>query len=175
MKIFKVQLNWDQIIEKIYEYVISECKTFFGVENSGITFKIIPDNDKKTLIVAIYRDDLKVDFQDILKNQIFEFTTANYKQIEVKTNCHSIQPLNTEKQLPYNEIRYLYYGYNELLQFSFEIISQILKLKKYHVNIIKDNDAINYYFSKRFFDLADLNDANIKILDMSDYVLHKFL
>lgn len=47
MKIFKVRLHWRQIIEKVYEYVISDCETFFDVQNSDdLIFKIIPDNDK---------------------------------------------------------------------------------------------------------------------------------
>ena len=38
-----------------------------------------------------------------------------------------------------------------------------------------DNDIVTYYFSKRFFNLADLNDMNVKISDISDDIADKFL
>lgn len=176
MKIFKVRLHWRQIIEKVYEYVISDCETFFDVQNSDdLIFKIIPDNDKKTLMIALYQDNSESEVQAIIESKNFELTGMEYKKIITNPVCPTIKFSNSKKWLPDNEIRYLNYQYNEVAWISFTIISKIRKLKKYHVNITYDNDIVTYYFSKRFFNLADLNDMNVKISDISDDIADKFL
>ena len=176
MKIFKVRLHWRQIIEKVYEYVISDCETFFDVQNSDdLIFKIIPDNDKKTLMIALYQDNSESEVQAIIESKNFELTGMEYKKIITNPVCPTIKFSNSKKWLPDNEIRYLNYQYNEVAWISFTIISKIRKLKKYHVNITYDNDIVTYYFSKRFFNLANLNDMNVKISDISDDIADKFL
>ena len=176
MKIFKVRLHWRQIIEKVYEYIISDCETFFDVQNSDdLIFKIIPDNDKKTLMIALYQDNSESEVQAIIESKNFELTGMEYKKIITNPVCPTIKFSNSKKWLPDNEIRYLNYQYNEVAWISFTIISKIRKLKKYHVNITYDNDIVTYYFSKRFFNLADLNDMNVKISDISDDIADKFL
>ena len=176
MKIFKVRLHWRQIIEKVYEYIISDCETFFDVQNSDdLIFKIIPDNDKKTLMIALYQDNSESEAQAIIESKNFELTGMEYKKITTRPICPTIKFSNSKKWLPDNEIRYLNYQYNEVAWISFTIISKIRKLKKYHVNITYDNDIVTYYFSKRFFNLADLNDMNVKISDISDDIADKFL
>ena len=176
MKIFKVRLHWRQIIEKVYEYIISDCETFFDVQNSDdLIFKIIPDNDKKTLMIALYQDNSESEVQAIIESKNFELTGMEYKKIITNPVCPTIKFSNSKKWLPDNEIRYLNYQYNEVAWISFTIISKIRKLKKYHVNITYDNDIVTYYFSKRFFNLANLNDMNVKISDISDDIADKFL
>lgn len=176
MKIFKVRLHWRQIIEKVYEYVISDCETFFDVQNSDdLIFKIIPDNDKKTLMIALYQDNSESEVQAIIESKNFELTGMEYRKIITNPVCPTIKFSNSKKWLPDNEIRYLNYQYNEVAWISFTIISKIRKLKKYHVNITYDNDIVTYYFSKRFFNLANLNDMNVKISDISDDIADKFL
>lgn len=176
MKILKVRLCWAQIIEKVYEYIISNCETFFGVQNSDdLIFKIIPDDVEKTLIIALYHDDLEANFQNLIDNQNLRFTTTGYNKIIINSTCPIIKCSNSKKWLPDNEIRYLNYRYNEVVSLSFNIILQMQKLKKYHAYITYDNDIINYYFSKQFFNLADLNKTHIKILDISHDITNKFL
>lgn len=176
MKILKVALDWTQVIEKVYEYIISNCETFFEVQNSDdLTFKIIPNNDEKSLIVALYYDDLETNFQNIIENQILEFTGTRYRQILINPTCSVMKFSNLKKWLPNNEIRYLNYRYNELISLSFTVILKMLKLKRYYVNITYNNNIINYYFSKQSFDLADLNNEKIKILDISNDIVDKFL
>ena len=130
MKIFKVRLHWRQIIEKVYEYIISDCETFFDVQNSDdLIFKIIPDNDKKTLMIALYQDNSESEAQAIIESKNFELTGMEYKKITTRPICPTIKFSNSKKWLPDNEIRYLNYQYNEVAWISFTIISKIRKLK----------------------------------------------
>ena len=177
MRIFKVSFNWDQIIEKVYEYIISNCETFFDVQNIDVTFKIIPNCDEKSLFVAIYHDDIEFDFQNIINKQSLEFTDAGYKKIIINSFCSIFKFSNSKKWLPDNEIRYLKYRYNEIIQLCFMIILKIRKLKKYNVGIIYEHNIINYYFSKGSFDLSDLVklDRKKRVVDISNEILNKFL
>ena len=176
MKIFKVSFHWSQIIEKVYEYIISNCEIYFGVQNSDdLIFKIIPDNDKKMLMIALYQDNLESEVQAMVENKSFELTGMEYKKITTSPTCSVVKFSNSKKWLPDNEIRYFNYQYTEVVWIIFTIISKIRKLKKYHANITCDNDIVNCYFSNRFFNLANLNDGNVKILDISDDITDKFL
>ena len=53
MKIYFVQYRWKEIVEAIYEYIISNCENIFGVVNQDCLFGIEPDCNNKSLTIGV--------------------------------------------------------------------------------------------------------------------------
>lgn len=151
---YMVVIEWESGIEKIYEYVISNCYDFFKVNNASyLSFKIIPFDEAHQLYIALYNDDILMYYSNLfdeLDYSKLSNTGLNYVSINLKNTdepCEEIIRYKGNPVLKENEIRYLNLNLLNILEILSKILTELVS------NLLKEED----FFSKIFFD------ANMKL------------
>ena len=55
MKVYCIRYQWEQIVEAVYEYLISECVKFFHVKNQDcLLFHVEPNEKDKQMLNYLY-------------------------------------------------------------------------------------------------------------------------
>ena len=176
MKIYFINYQWEQMIETVYEYLISKCEIFFRVPNQeSLIFHVEQNEQEKSLIVALMHDQNESYFRNNI--QSVSFTGLNFARLINDSTCFEFQKSSQHEYLPLNEIRYLKLYYNDIIFLIISIVSQLLHLKKYF-SIIKQKEKNKFvvYISNRHFVLTESNQKNkFNFLDKTKKVVENFL
>ena len=178
MKIYFVQYHWKEIIEAIYEYIISNCDNIFGVVNQDCLFRIEPDCNNKSLIIGVLHDADEQFFIDYLEHHDLEDTGLHYKQLISSSQSKYIKRTGKNDYLADNEIRYVKFSYNDISRIMIVIVAQLLKISKYSsIMIQKDKDLYEIYISKHDFNYEVIKGGSsaIKFVDKTISVGGRFL
>lgn len=179
MKIFSFNIPWKKSIEKLYEFVISNCDKYFGVSLQNISFKILNDN-RNEFVIYIYNDSCNnLHLIDTLKTEKFKYTSETYKIISIdapvdNTVCIS----NGITDLPPNQIRYLKWDkttlFRQMAIVHYETCNEILKIPKHNATMKYDaeNDCIIYsgHYQKTYND-----NRKSKEIDLTDIIENFYL
>ena len=178
MKIYFVQYCWKEIIEVVYEYIISICENVFQVVNEVCTLYIEPDPENQSLLVALRHDDNEKFCMDYLSNHNLENTGMKYVQIFNHDSSGVIKKRNSSDFIANNEIMYIKLNYNEISRLLITIVSKLLNLKKYFSVMIPESaDSYTIYISKTDFEyeMVKCGDSSIRLVDKTASVVGKFL
>ena len=170
MKVYYIRYQWKQIIEVVYEYLISECEKYFHVKNQDcLLFHVEPNEKDKTLIIALMYDECEQYFKDNIQD--LAFTGFNFARIFNGSMCYELQKSFRYEYLTRNEIRYLKLHYNDIVSLLISITAQILKLRKYNA-LIKRNERDEFilYVAKKQFDLMVSTSTKLKFMDITEKV-----
>ena len=145
------------MVESVYEYLISECETFFHVPNQeNLIFHVEQNEQEKSLIVALMHDESEQFF--IENTQNIKFTGFDFARLINEPRCFELQKSSQHDFLPFNEIRYLKLYYNDIISLIITIISRLLHLKKYFSIMKQEGETeVVIYISKERFDLQGSN------------------
>ena len=178
MKIYFVQYHWKEIIEAIYEYIISNCDNIFGVVNHDCLFRIEPDCNNKSLIIGVLHDADEQFFIDYLEHHDLEDTGLHYKQLISSSQSAYIKRTGKNDYLADNEIRYVKFSYNDISRIMIAIVAEWLKIREYSsIMIQKDKDLYTFYISKHDFNYEVIkgDSSAIKFVDKTSSIVGKFV
>lgn len=170
MKVYYIRYQWKQIIEVVYEYLISECEKFFHVKNQDCLLFHVEQNEKdKTLIIALMYDECEQYFKDNIQD--LTLTGLNFARMFNGSICYELQKSFRYECLTRNEIRYLKLHYIDIVSLLISITAQILKLRKYYA-LIKRNEKNEFilYVAKKQFDLTVSSSTKLKFVDKTEKV-----
>ena len=170
MKVYYIRYQWKQIIEVVYEYLISECEKYFNVKNQDcLLFHVEPNEIDKTLLIALMYDECEQYFKDNIQD--LTLTGFNFARLFNGSMCYELQKSFRYEYLTRNEIRYLKLHYNDIVSLLISITAQILKLRKYFA-LVKRNerDGFIMYVAKKQFDLTESVPSKLKIMDITEKV-----
>lgn len=180
MRVLKVELSIESILEKVYEYLISNCDKFFGVKNKNITFHIVPDQEKCTMLVAICREEsiskCEVFCDDLLSSSKLDYY-EHYKiyyweeAVNVFTRCQGVE------LLPSNEFRYVNLNKNLIIKLAIDILAKLLDIGGQNVRVVKcsERDSFIFYYSKTYKCLTDIENASTNVIDYTMRVKDLFI
>lgn len=178
MKIYLVQYHWEDIVEVIYEYVISNCEDIFAVVNQDCVFRIEPDKQKRTIMIGLIHDEAEQFFIDYLTHNDLENTGMSYLQLFNHSLDAKIKKTNKYDFLASNESRYIKLNYNEISRLLITIVAQQLKLKKFFSVMIQENSELyTIYLSKSEFEYDTIKNGNslLRLVDKTANIVGKFV
>ena len=178
MKVYVVRYRWEEIIETIYEYIISRCEKLFGVVNRpDCLFRIEPDSQNKCLTIGLMHDDNEQFFMDYLKHH--ELKDTGLHDVQLLSSCHSLYTQRSDSHdLSDKEIRYMKLNFNHISDLMISIVAELMNLKKiFSVMKREDPDLYNIYISKFDFKYETLDKENdaIQFVDKTTDIVGKFL
>ena len=95
MKVYCIRYQWKQIIEVVYEYLISECEKYFHVKNQDcLLFHVEPNEKDKTLIIALMYDECEQYFKDNISH-LQALTLQDYSMGQCVMNCRNLFVMST--------------------------------------------------------------------------------
>ena len=152
MKIFKFNISWEKSIEKLYEFIISNCPDYFGVSVKNFSFHICPMPDAEFLIY-VYDDSLEGSPQ--IKNpdtDKWEYTSEQYKTVRLDVPAGNTVVISDGfPDLPANEIRYLKWDKQTLLRQMAKVhycsCNWILKIPKHEATMQYDRTTDRILYS----------------------------
>lgn len=184
---FCVVLDWEKGVEKIYEYVISNCCEFFEVNNqSYLIFKIIPFEETHQLYIGLFNEDALIccyKFFDELDYSKLKNTGLKYESIKLKNVAETRDEIISYKGKPIlkeNEIRYLNINLFDMLEILSKILTELvsnkIKEKNFFTKIFYDHNVRSF----KFFVSDDYkyinSDSDVKkFKDITPLIENKFL
>ena len=152
MNQFICLLTREDIIEHLYEYIISRSCDFFGVPNFGVTYSIIASDDSFTMYVYLDGDKPLIDSLDI---DVFEYTDNSYRKLSLIPQQHNTVYLcNGHICLNRGEVRYVKFDreklFNEIGLMLYVMANDCLKLKTHEAEL-SYNPSDNIFSYKGFF------------------------
>lgn len=178
MKIYCVKYRWEEMIEVIYEYIISNCENIFGVTNQNCLFRIEPDSKAKVLTVGVIYDGYEQFFIDYIMHNNLKDTGMNYEQLLSTGSSVYVKKTDKRDYLASNEIRYIKLNYNDIARLLITIVAQQMNLKKYcSLIILEDSGLYTIYISKSHFEYETVKNKNalIKLVDKTKKIVGKLM
>ncbi len=176
MKVIKVKLDNESILEKVYERIISQCKNFFGVKNEDVSFYFVPDYNNLSLVMGIHRDAEAEFCERYLDNPALSFTGASYVRVFTQQQLYEYCICDGVKILPINEIRYVKLHSSDVLNIATEVLCKLLKINWKNAKVVKFENGYVFYLAKEFhfLSLVDKNEFS-KIADYTERVEDLFI
>lgn len=178
MKIYRVKYTWKDMIDAIYEYIISNCENIFGVVNRKCTFRIEPDSQLKSLTIGLIHDGDEQEFLDYMKQNNLKDTGLNYVQLLSPGLCAYIEKADKHDYLACHEIRYIKLNYNDIARLLITIVAKQMRLRKFYgVMLQEDSGLYIVYISKTNFEHENINSENAvtKFIDKTADIVEKFM
>lgn len=140
----------DKAMELFYEYVITECRKYFGVQNKNVIFRVNYNKKEDFLIIAVFCDEVK-ELLNNLSEEDFAFTKNAYKSINVDNiSRNTLYIVGNELCLPTYEIRYLKFSRDmlniEICKMCCDMSNKYLKIKKHDARLIYDSENKEYVY-----------------------------
>ncbi len=179
MKIFKFNISWEKSIEKLYEFIISNCPDYFGVSVKNTSFYICPMPDAEFLIY-VYNDSLEGSPQ--IKNpdtDKWEYTSEQYKTVRFDVPAGNTVVISDGfPDLPENEIRYLKWDKQTLLRQMAKVhycsCNWILKIPKHEATMQYDRTTDRILYSGTY-QKSYKDDKKRKEIDITQAIENTYL
>lgn len=154
MKIYVVRYRWEEMVEAVYEYIISNCERLFKATNRDRSFWIEPDVRNKCLTVGLMRDGHEQFFKDFLEHHELK-----------ETGLYDAQLLSSSGQS------------RAMSRLLLSIVAELLHMKKFYGVTKQESDLYTVYISRFDFDrkILDKEDHGIKFADKTTEVVGRFV
>ena len=177
MKIYVVRYRWEEMVEAVYEYIISNCERLFKATNRDRSFWIEPDVRNKCLTVGLMRDGHEQFFKDFLEHhELKETGLYDAQLLSSSGQSRAIRESDRDHDLA-DEVRYLKLNDQDMSRLLLSIVAELLHMKKFYGVTKQESDLYTVYISRSDFDrkILDKEDHGIKFADKTTEVVGRFV